>query len=175
MSLMLKYRRQTWVLLGGFNMSTILAALSLFLLADAPQAVLITQWPRFISRPPDGSAEMHCFQNDSDYDYLFWYRQKDGESFQMVASLVAGLVNFEEGFQSGFEAAAETKKLWRLKLSRVQRADQAVYLCAARLHNAAAQRTSGTKTGRTGSWLVSELSWWRGKQKRPQRPLDQLI
>ncbi|XP_073941009.1 Ig kappa chain V-V region MOPC 149 [Takifugu rubripes] len=138
-------------------MGTIFAALSLFLLVDAPQAVLITQWPQHISSLPDGSTEMHCFQNDTDYDYVYWYRQKDGESFQMVASLVADLVNFEEGFKSGFEAATVTKKLWSLKISSVQRADQAVYLCAASLHNAAAQRTSVTKTRRAGSWLASEL------------------
>lgn len=127
-------------------MSTILAALSLFLLVDAPQAVLITQWPQHVSSLPDGSAEMHCFQNDTDYDYLFWYRQKDGGSFQMMASLVTDLVNLEEEFQSRFEAATVTKKLWSLKISSVQRADQAVYLCAASLHNAAAQRTCVTKT-----------------------------
>lgn len=40
-----------------------------------------------------------------------------------------------------------TKKLWSLKISSVQRADRAVYLCAARLHNAAAARTSVTETG----------------------------
>lgn len=171
MSLMLKYKRQTWVLLGGdFNMSTIFAALSLFLLVDASQAVLITQWPQYISSLPDGSAEMRCFQNDTDYDYLFWYRQKDGESFQMVASLVADLVNLEEGFQSGFEAATVTKKLWSLKISSVQRADQAGYLCAASLHNAAAQRTSVTKTCRTDSWLMPELSLWRGRAEAPSAP-----
>lgn len=152
MSLMLTSKRQTW----DCNMSSILAALSWFLLAGAPQAVLITQWPQYISTLPDASAEMHCFQNDTDYDYVFWYRQKDGESFQMMASVVADLVNLEEGFQSGFEAATVTKKLWSLKISSVQRADQAVYLCAASLHNAAAQRTALTKTRRPDSWLISE-------------------
>lgn len=150
---------------GGFNMSTIFAALSLLLLVGAPQAVLITQWPQHISSLPDGSAEMLCFQNDTDYEYMYWYRQKEGESLQMMAYLLADLVNFEEGFQSGFEAAIVTKKLWSLKISSVQRADQAVYLCAASLHNAAAQRTSVTKTGRTYSWLMSELSLWRPQRR----------
>lgn len=159
MSLMLKSKRQTGVLLGEFNMSAILAALSLFLLGDAPQAVLVTQWPQHVSSLPGGSAEMHCFQNDTDYDYLYWYRQKDGESFQMMASLVTDLVNLEKPFQSRFEAATVTKKRWRLKISSVERADQAVYLCAASLHNAAAQRTSVAKTRRADSWLTSELSY----------------
>lgn len=154
---------------GGFNMSTIFAALSLFLLVAAPQAVLITQWPPYVSSLPDGSAEMHCFQNDTDYDYVYWYRQKEGGSFQMVASLVTGLVSFEEGFQSRFEAAAETKKFWSLKISSVQRADQAVYLCAASLHNAAAQRTSVTKTG--PNWLADvRAQFMEGRSRSAPAP-----
>lgn len=132
-------------------MSTVFTAVSVFLLADAFQAVLITQWPQYISSPPDGSAEMHCFQNDTDYDYVFWYRQQEGQGFQMMAYVSAGLANFEEGFQSGFEVATVTKKHSTLKISSVARAAQAAYLCAASLHNAAAGRTSATNTRRSDS------------------------
>nr|XP_033499157.1 M1-specific T cell receptor beta chain-like [Epinephelus lanceolatus] len=98
--------------------------------ADVSQSVLITQWPHYISSPPSGSAEMHCYQNDTDYPYLFWYRQPRGESFQFIVSVVAGTVNYEEGFKSGFQAVKSSDKQWSLTITSVQHKDEAVYLCA---------------------------------------------
>lgn len=63
-----------------------------------------------------------------------------------MGSIVAGLVNFEGIFKSGCEAATVTKKHSSLTITRVQREDEAVYLCAASLHNAAAHLTSVTNT-----------------------------
>lgn len=63
-----------------------------------------------------------------------------------MGSVVAGLVNFEGIYKSGFEAATVTKKHSFLTITRVQREDEAAYLCAASLHNAAAQLTSVTNT-----------------------------
>uniref|UniRef100_A0A8D3BWN9 Ig-like domain-containing protein n=1 Tax=Scophthalmus maximus TaxID=52904 RepID=A0A8D3BWN9_SCOMX len=108
-----------------------------FSVSGVSQSVLITQWPHYISRLPSGSAEMSCYQNDTDYDYMYWYRQLRGGEIQLVGYLVAGSANYEAGFQSGFEAAKSQEKQWSLKIASVQREDEAVYLCAASLHSAA--------------------------------------
>uniref|UniRef100_A0A8D3CFB0 Ig-like domain-containing protein n=1 Tax=Scophthalmus maximus TaxID=52904 RepID=A0A8D3CFB0_SCOMX len=107
-----------------------------FSVSGVSQSVLITQWPHYISRLPSGSAEMSCYQNDTDYDYMYWYRQLRGGEIQLVGYLVAGSANYEAGFQSGFEAAKSQEKQWSLKIASVQREDEAVYLCAASLHSA---------------------------------------
>lgn len=72
-----------------------------------------------------------------------------------MGSVVAGLVNFEADFSSGFEAATVTKKHSSLMITRVQRADEAVYLCAASLHNAASYLTSVTNTHETSTELTA--------------------
>ncbi|KAG7239888.1 hypothetical protein INR49_028302, partial [Caranx melampygus] len=102
------------------------------------QSVLITQWPRDITRHPGGSAEIHCYQNDTDYQYLYWYKQLRGKDIQLIVMLVVGKPTFEKEFESGFEAARLTEKHWSLNISSVQQKDEAVYLCAASLHSAAA-------------------------------------
>lgn len=108
--------------------------------------MLITQWPQYISSLPDGREVMHCYQNDTEYDYVYWYKQQKGKSFEFMGSVVAGLANFEGLFKSSFEAATLTKKHSTLTITRVQRKDEAAYLCAASLHNAAAHLTSVTNT-----------------------------
>nr|BAB82584.1 T-cell receptor beta, type 2 [Paralichthys olivaceus] len=105
--------------------------------AGVSHSVLITQWPHYISRFPSGSAEMHCYQNDTDYNYMYWYIQQRGKEPQLVVYLVGSSVNFEEGFKSGFEAEIVQKKKWSLKIPSIQEKDEAVYLCAARQGNEA--------------------------------------
>nr|BAB82593.1 T-cell receptor beta, type 2 [Paralichthys olivaceus] len=100
--------------------------------AGVSHSVLITQWPHYISRFPSGSAEMHCYQNDTDYQFMYWYRQQRGKEPQLVVYLAGSSVNFEEGFKSGFEAEIVQKKKWSLKIPSIQEKDEAVYLCAAR-------------------------------------------
>nr|BAB82580.1 T-cell receptor beta, type 2 [Paralichthys olivaceus] len=99
--------------------------------AGVSHSVLITQWPHYISRFPSGSAEMHCYQNDTDYNHMYWYRQQRGKEPQLVVYLVGSSANFEEGFKSGFEAEIVQKKKWSLKIPSIQEKDEAVYLCAA--------------------------------------------
>ncbi|XP_062253359.1 M1-specific T cell receptor beta chain [Platichthys flesus] len=108
--------------------------------------VLITQWPQYISRSPSGSAEMHCYQNDTDYQHMYWYKQQRGTQPQLMVYLVGSSANYEEGFKSGFEAKILQKKTWSLKIPSAQRKDEAVYLCAASLHSASeAYFGAGTK------------------------------
>uniref|UniRef100_A0A8D3CRD8 Ig-like domain-containing protein n=1 Tax=Scophthalmus maximus TaxID=52904 RepID=A0A8D3CRD8_SCOMX len=120
-----------------------------FSVSGVSQSVLITQWPHYISRLPSGSAEMSCYQNDTDYDYMYWYRQLRGGEIQLVGYLVAGSANYEAGFQSGFEAAKSQEKQWSLKIASVQREDEAVYLCAASLHSAVTDTRSAYFGGGT--------------------------
>ncbi|XP_030248040.1 M1-specific T cell receptor beta chain-like [Sparus aurata] len=109
------------------------ATLTFFILCatDVSQSVLITQWPDYISGRPGGSAEMHCYQNDTDYDYLYWYRQQRGKAFQLIVYILAGNANYEAEFKSGFEAVSSTKKKWSLTIRSFKKEDEAVYLCAA--------------------------------------------
>ena len=95
---------------------------------------------------PNGLAEMHCYQNDTDYQYMYWYIQQRGTQPQLLVYLVGSSANYEEGFKSGFEAKILEKKQWSLKIPSAQRKDEAVYLCAASLHSAVTDTTSMTKT-----------------------------
>lgn len=88
---------------------------------------------------------MHCYQNDTDYQYLYWYKQPRGKSFQLIVATVAGISQFEEGFKSGFQAEKNDKQ-WSLTITSIQEKDEAVYLCAARLHGTVADLRSMTKT-----------------------------
>lgn len=116
------------------------------LCSGVSQSVLITQWPNYISSSPSGLAEMHCYQNDTDYDYLYWYRQLGRNGFQLVASMVGTSVTFEEEFKSGFQVRKSKGKQWSLTIPSVQRKDEAVYLCAASPHSTAIDLRSVTKT-----------------------------
>ncbi|XP_069016801.1 M1-specific T cell receptor beta chain-like [Embiotoca jacksoni] len=106
---------------------------TLFILwaAGVCESVLITQWPRYISSPPNRPVEMQCYQNNTDYQYLYWYRQLRGDTFQLMVVIVVGKANFEEGFKSGFEAKRSTEKQWSLTINSAKQPDEAVYLCAA--------------------------------------------
>uniref|UniRef100_UPI0037E741E7 M1-specific T cell receptor beta chain n=1 Tax=Semicossyphus pulcher TaxID=241346 RepID=UPI0037E741E7 len=101
--------------------------------AAASQSVLITQWPRYISSHPSGSAQMQCYQNNTDYNYLYWYRQLRGKGFELMVYIAGGTPSFEKGFNSGYKAerSKDQKKQWSLTIQSVQEKDEAVYLCAA--------------------------------------------
>lgn len=107
--------------------------------------MLITQWPHYISSLSSVRAEIHCYQNNTDHQYLYWYKQKE-RSFQLVVAIVLGTPNFEDGFKSGFETEASKAKQWSLIISSVERKDEAVYLCAASEHSDVTDRSSVTKT-----------------------------
>lgn len=89
---------------------------------------------------------MHCYQNDTDYDYLYWYRQQRGKAFQLIVYILASNTNYEEEFKSGFEAVSSTKKKWSLTIRSFKKEDEAVYLCAASLHSDVGDLRAVTKT-----------------------------
>uniref|UniRef100_A0A671RV14 Ig-like domain-containing protein n=1 Tax=Sinocyclocheilus anshuiensis TaxID=1608454 RepID=A0A671RV14_9TELE len=77
----------------------------LYLKADFSDGVLITQWPNYISSLPGSSVEMHCYQNDTDYDYKYWYRQIKGEGPVLIGSYNFNSPSNEKGFETGFTMA----------------------------------------------------------------------
>ncbi len=102
--------------------------------AGFSDGVLITQWPKYISTLPDSSVEMHCYQNDTDYDYKYWYKQLKGEGPVLIGSYIVSSPSNEKGFESGFTVSGTEKKKWTLKVD-VKKGIDAVYLCAASLHS----------------------------------------
>lgn len=96
--------------------------------------VLITQWPKYISSFPGSSVEMHCYQNDTDYDYKYWYRQRDVEGPVLIASYIFNSASYEKEVGTGFTASGIEKKKWTLTVE-VKNDSDAVYLCAASLHS----------------------------------------
>uniref|UniRef100_A0A672KBJ5 Immunoglobulin V-set domain-containing protein n=1 Tax=Sinocyclocheilus grahami TaxID=75366 RepID=A0A672KBJ5_SINGR len=99
---------------------------------DFSDGVLITQWLKYISSLPGSSVEMHCYQNDTNDDYKYWYRQITGEQPVLIGSYIVNSV--EKDFESGFTVSSTEKKKWTLKVNITDGID-AVYLCAASLHS----------------------------------------
>ncbi|KAK2878624.1 hypothetical protein Q8A67_019415 [Cirrhinus molitorella] len=114
-------------------MDSFLPLLTLLCLKDFCDGVLITQWPKYIASLPGSSVEMHCYQNDTNYDYKYWYRQIKGE-IVLVGSYIVTSSSNEKGFENGFEVSSTEKKKWTLKVN-VKEGIDAVYLCAASLHS----------------------------------------
>uniref|UniRef100_A0A3B1J5T7 Immunoglobulin V-set domain-containing protein n=1 Tax=Astyanax mexicanus TaxID=7994 RepID=A0A3B1J5T7_ASTMX len=92
-------------------------------------AVLITQWPKDIISPSGASVDMHCYQNDTDYDYLYWYRQLKGKEPALIGRFVAGSATYEKGFESGFSISSTKKKKWSLNVA-IKEDSNAVFFCA---------------------------------------------
>ncbi|KAA0711389.1 T-cell receptor beta-2 chain C region [Triplophysa tibetana] len=107
-----------------------------FTASDFSDGVLITQWPKYITTFPASTMEMNCYQNDTNYDYKYWYRQRDGEGPVLIASYVFNTPTYEKDFETGFTALGSEKKKWTLMVE-VKNESDAVYLCAASLHNPA--------------------------------------
>ncbi|XP_016310478.1 uncharacterized protein LOC107664422 [Sinocyclocheilus anshuiensis] len=101
-----------------------------FIMSDFSDGVLITQWPNYISSLPGSSVEMHCYQNDTDYDYKYWYRQIKGEGPVLIGSYNFNSPSNEKGFETGFTMSGTETKKWTLTVD-VKEGIDAVYLCAA--------------------------------------------
>lgn len=77
---------------------------------------------------------MNCYQNDTDYDYKYWYRQIKGEGPVLIVSIIGTATPYEKGFETGFKASSTETKKWSLDVD-VKEGSDALYLCAARLHS----------------------------------------
>lgn len=125
-----------------------LHSLSFYLLSHLGviNGVLITQWPKDIANVTGSSVNMHCYQNETDYDYLYWYQHKEGAGPVMMASYIVGSASYETGFTSGFKAWGVGKKQWSLTIESVEADLEAVYLCAASQHSETVLGSSIAKT-----------------------------
>ncbi|CAB1335676.1 unnamed protein product, partial [Coregonus sp. 'balchen'] len=56
------------------------------------QTVVIRQWS--ICNQPNTSVIMHCQLTNTDYDYMYWDRQLQGESPKRIARFLAGSVSY---------------------------------------------------------------------------------
>uniref|UniRef100_A0A8C2G5M7 Immunoglobulin V-set domain-containing protein n=1 Tax=Cyprinus carpio TaxID=7962 RepID=A0A8C2G5M7_CYPCA len=90
-----------------------------------------SKWTPFFSY---SHFEMHCYQNDTDYDYKYWYRQIRGEGLVLIGSYNFNSPSSEKGFETGFTMSGTETKKWTLRVD-VKEGIDAVYLCAASLHS----------------------------------------
>ncbi|KAK3537725.1 hypothetical protein QTP70_017884 [Hemibagrus guttatus] len=75
---------------------TLLYIAVFILLKGSCKGVLITQWPKYISSYKNTSVDMHCYQNDTDYEYTYWYRQI-GNELVLITRSIGGSHNQEKG------------------------------------------------------------------------------
>lgn len=132
--------------MSAFSLQFFFFSLSLLSSLGIIDGVQITQWPKDISNLTGSSVDMHCYQNETDYDYLYWYQHKEGAGPVMMVTYVSGRATFESDFNSGFKAWGSGKKQWSLTINSVQAGQGAVYLCAASLHSECVRGSSITKT-----------------------------
>uniref|UniRef100_A0A1B8XUM6 Ig-like domain-containing protein n=1 Tax=Xenopus tropicalis TaxID=8364 RepID=A0A1B8XUM6_XENTR len=98
-----------------------------------PQKAVITQEPRSIIIGTGSAALMRCEQETTDYEWMFWYRQREGQGVQLVSSQLRGdQPTYEEGYRTGFHVNRTARdKISFLEIQVPKRQDQGVYLCAA--------------------------------------------
>ncbi|XP_034163902.2 uncharacterized protein LOC117598265 [Pangasianodon hypophthalmus] len=129
-------RRISKSLLNQFKINmtgTLIYTLLFILLKGSCKGVLITQWPKYISSFKSTSVDMHCYQNDTDYQYTYWYRQIEGKELVLIATYLARNPSYETGFGKGFKVWGSETKKWSLTVD-VEEDSDAVYLCAASFH-----------------------------------------
>ncbi|KAE8589241.1 hypothetical protein XENTR_v10017475, partial [Xenopus tropicalis] len=94
---------------------------------------VITQEPRSIIIGTGSAALMRCEQETTDYEWMFWYRQREGQGVQLVSTQLRGdQPTYEEGYRTGFHVNRTARdKISFLEIQVPKRQDQGVYLCAA--------------------------------------------
>uniref|UniRef100_W5NMG5 Ig-like domain-containing protein n=1 Tax=Lepisosteus oculatus TaxID=7918 RepID=W5NMG5_LEPOC len=126
---------QSFPLTKNENSLSLEYSLSLFpciFLSGGCDGALISQWPECLLRVPSSATELHCYQNNTEHTYMYWYRwQKDGHLVLISVSIEGNKPTYEEGFQSGYEAKRSGSKKLSLTVESVKPEDSAVYLCAA--------------------------------------------
>uniref|UniRef100_UPI00398F5B4B M1-specific T cell receptor beta chain-like n=1 Tax=Pristiophorus japonicus TaxID=55135 RepID=UPI00398F5B4B len=100
------------------------------------RSAFVSQWPNRLSLGAGLTAEMHCYQNDTSENYMYWYRQRSGSGFQLIAtSFSISDPTPEDSFKERFEGTRPDLKSCSLKVLSVAPADTAVYYCAAGDHS----------------------------------------
>ncbi len=113
-------------------------------LTDISNSQDIHQTPKDLIKDPAQSEELHC-SHSSSYNVMLWYKQKRGESLELLAYLVGSSDTVEEKFKNEITLSGSASKNSVLKLERLSPDDSAVYFCAASIHSAVASLPSQQK------------------------------
>ncbi|KAL1258060.1 hypothetical protein QQF64_011304 [Cirrhinus molitorella] len=130
--------------LCAVNMIRILSFFFLICLSDISNTQDIYQNPKDLIKDPGQSIELHC-SHSSSYNVMLWYKQKSGESLELLGYLVASGDTVEEEFKKKITLDGNANKNSVLKLERLSSDDSAVYFCAASLHSAVGSLPSQQK------------------------------
>uniref|UniRef100_A0A3B3HUD8 Ig-like domain-containing protein n=1 Tax=Oryzias latipes TaxID=8090 RepID=A0A3B3HUD8_ORYLA len=109
------------------------ASLSLFFcFPDFCHGVEIQQPSSVFGRDGDPSVTLTCKQDDSQFFYMFWYRQQGGGRMELLVYSPGALsANVEAPFNgSKYSASRPTVLASSLQVQAVEAADAAVYFCA---------------------------------------------
>uniref|UniRef100_A0A3B3DZ93 Ig-like domain-containing protein n=1 Tax=Oryzias melastigma TaxID=30732 RepID=A0A3B3DZ93_ORYME len=93
----------------------------------------VTQPSSVFVRAGEPSVTLTCNQDNSQFYYMFWYRQRAGTSGMelLVYSVGAGTASVEAPFNSSkYSATRPTVLESSLQMQPVEAADAAVYFCA---------------------------------------------
>uniref|UniRef100_A0A8C8A3L8 Ig-like domain-containing protein n=1 Tax=Oryzias sinensis TaxID=183150 RepID=A0A8C8A3L8_9TELE len=104
-----------------------------FCFPDFCHGVEIQQPSSVFGRDGDPSVTLTCKQDDSQFFYMFWYRQRGGGGRMelLVYSPGASVANVEAPFNgSKYSAFRPTVLASSLQVQAVEAADAAVYFCA---------------------------------------------
>ncbi|GCC16966.1 hypothetical protein chiPu_0017406 [Chiloscyllium punctatum] len=96
---------------------------------------LILQWGNRFSVGKGKTVEMHCYENDTSRNYMYWYRQYRTTGLQLIATSAATLEpTFEEDFKASLKLTRRNTKSCSLKILQLQVSDTVLYFCAAGDH-----------------------------------------
>lgn len=109
----------------------------------------IHQTPKDLIKNSGQSEELHC-SHSSSYNVMLWYKQKRGESLELLGYLVGSSDTVEDKFENKISLDGDANKNSVLKLERLSADDSAVYFCAASIHSAVAYLPSQQKP-----WCIS--------------------
>ncbi|XP_060546222.1 M1-specific T cell receptor beta chain-like [Pantherophis guttatus] len=107
---------------------------SFLLLCIRAEQILLTQKPTWISGQLGDQIEMNCYQNNTDHNWMYWYRQTAAkQQLELIGyiSMGAPKATMEDEFEDrGFTIQRTHGKHCSLQINKMSSEDAAVYFCA---------------------------------------------